>query len=222
MSRAACRGIREGSECQSPVEQALPRKTWQFVEEFQRLVGEDAEPDSLFFVESWTLGKPVALLNLKQRQLERTDRKSQSCFSGAPDGFGAPISETERVSMVDYASSAYSSTSTGSYKTGKWHDSPEEPVIEARWRTEKHSRGVHAEYFSSKELDGPMTQALACQLLGVTPSSTRNEIKAAYRQKVGQWHPDRLERNTKEMRQLATEKMTAINAAYRLLRSVRA
>jgi curved DNA-binding protein CbpA len=38
---------------------------------------------------------------------------------------------------------------------------------------------------------------------------------------VSQWHPDRLESRTEEVRQFATKKMVAINAAYRLLRSCR-
>jgi DnaJ like chaperone protein len=64
-----------------------------------------------------------------------------------------------------------------------------------------------------------MTQYRACQLLGVTSNSTQRQIKAAYRRKVSQWHPDRLESRTKEVRLLATEQMAAINEAYRLLRN---
>jgi DnaJ like chaperone protein len=64
-----------------------------------------------------------------------------------------------------------------------------------------------------------MTQDRAYLLLGVTETSTQRQIKAAYRQMVSQWHPDRLELRTEEVRQLATERMAAINEAYRLLRS---
>ena len=63
-----------------------------------------------------------------------------------------------------------------------------------------------------------MSQHRACQLLGVTSTSTQRQIKSAYRRKVGQWHPDRLESRTTEVRLLATEQMAAINEAYRLLR----
>jgi curved DNA-binding protein CbpA len=36
---------------------------------------------------------------------------------------------------------------------------------------------------------------------------------------VSQWHPDRLERGTDDARRRATEQMSAINSAYRLLRN---
>jgi DnaJ like chaperone protein len=64
-----------------------------------------------------------------------------------------------------------------------------------------------------------MTLQRACQLLGVTATSTLKQIKAAYRRKVSQCHPDRLEDRANEVRQLATEQTAAINDAYRLLRS---
>jgi curved DNA-binding protein CbpA len=44
------------------------------------------------------------------------------------------------------------------------------------------------------------------------------QIKAAYRQKVREWHPDRLSDQNQVARQFANEKMTEINEAYRLLR----
>ncbi|MGA2729194.1 MAG: J domain-containing protein [Terracidiphilus sp.] len=63
-----------------------------------------------------------------------------------------------------------------------------------------------------------MTLERARQLLGVGLASTQMQIKAAYRQKVREWHPDRLSDQNKVARQFANEKMTEINEAYRLLR----
>jgi DnaJ-class molecular chaperone len=64
-----------------------------------------------------------------------------------------------------------------------------------------------------------MTKELACRLLGVIAPSTRKQIKAAYRRMVSQWHPDRLELASEEVRQMANERMATINEAYHLLLS---
>jgi curved DNA-binding protein CbpA len=51
----------------------------------------------------------------------------------------------------------------------------------------------------------------------VAATSTRNEIKAAYRRVVNQIHPDRLEDRDEGVRRLANDQMAEINEAYRLL-----
>ena len=45
-------------------------KYCQFVLDFQRLMGDDFEPDSLFFVECWTVGTSAAAKNFHQRRQE--------------------------------------------------------------------------------------------------------------------------------------------------------
>jgi DnaJ-class molecular chaperone len=51
-------------------------------------------------------------------------------------------------------------------------------------------------------------------LLGVAATSTREQIKAAYRRMASQCHPDRLR---EELRRQATDQMAEINEAYSLL-----
>lgn len=53
-------------------------------------------------------------------------------------------------------------------------------------------------------------------LLGLTASATAEDIKKAYRQKVKELHPDRLQAQglPEAMMKQATERMAAINAAY--------
>ena len=52
------------------------------------------------------------------------------------------------------------------------------------------------------------------EILEVLPSSSLAEVKLAYRRKIQQYHPDRLEGMAPELRKLALEKSQEINAAY--------
>ena len=51
------------------------------------------------------------------------------------------------------------------------------------------------------------------QTLGVSPSCTQDELRAAYRDLARRWHPDRFMAGPE--REWANEHMTEINAAYR-------
>jgi len=63
----------------------------------------------------------------------------------------------------------------------------------------------------------PLTPEDACRLLGVAATSTRQQVKSAYRQLVRRYHPDRLEHSSEQEQRIATDRMTSINEAYRLL-----
>jgi DnaJ like chaperone protein len=83
----------------------------------------------------------------------------------------------------------------------------------------KEKQPLTDSYAYSEELHHPITQEVACRLLGVLATSTRAQVKAAYRRRVSQFHPDRLGCMSEEERLAATERMAAINEAYRLLRT---
>lgn len=51
-------------------------------------------------------------------------------------------------------------------------------------------------------------------VLGVTASANRAEIVAAYKQKISQYHPDKVANMGEEIRDLADRRSKEINAAY--------
>jgi DnaJ-domain-containing protein 1 len=54
------------------------------------------------------------------------------------------------------------------------------------------------------------------EVLGVAPTAPPNEIRAAYRRLMSQYHPDKVESLGVELRELAERKSKEIGAAYRM------
>lgn len=215
VDRGSCATTPEGFEANPAIEPNRPRKVWQFVNEFQQLVGEDSEPDIRFFMESWTSGTAAAVTSFQQR------RQQQSEQEDLEEDFG-DSEITDTISFTrDCAVGAEFSVSVGASRYARGSDACwpprrlEEPSTRSQdeawqeWESLARERGG-----SSGSI---MTQQLAFRLLGVTEASTRKQLRAAYRKMVSRWHPDRLELGTQEMRQIANERMAAINEAYHLL-----
>jgi DnaJ-domain-containing protein 1 len=57
--------------------------------------------------------------------------------------------------------------------------------------------------------------------LGVSPNASADEIKAAYRQLIAQYHPDKVAQLGPELQDLATQMSAHINAAYQEARRER-
>jgi curved DNA-binding protein CbpA len=55
-----------------------------------------------------------------------------------------------------------------------------------------------------------------CEILGVAPNATSEEIKKAYTAEAKKWHPDRVQHNN-ELAALAEKKLKDINQAYECL-----
>ena len=58
----------------------------------------------------------------------------------------------------------------------------------------------------------------AYEVLGVTRSASRDEIQAAYRARMQEYHPDKVAHLGEELQKLAHEKSQEIQRAYRQLR----
>lgn len=56
-------------------------------------------------------------------------------------------------------------------------------------------------------------------ILGVTPSSSEEQVRAAFREKARQYHPDKVAHLGPELRVVAERKMREINAAYEMIRA---
>jgi len=218
VDRASCSTAQQSSDGPSALAPVRPGHTWQFVDDVQGLLGNDAEPDPLFFVQSWTLGVPAAIENWQQRRLEKADHKSLNRGYREPDGIETAPFEQESALYAEFLSSARAAANVERCEAGWSQRSPEDSATQTQKQAPRESDAFAEECEGSQDAIHPMTQRGACQLLGVTATSTQKQIKAAYRQKVSQWHPDRLENRTEEVRLLATEQMAAINEAYRLLR----
>jgi DnaJ-domain-containing protein 1 len=169
------------------------------------------EPDSQFFVECWTIGVPEATKNIQMRHSVLSGHEEES-FEFHDSGLRRNSCPEENASQAEFFSSVFPSLLSGQFN---FDCSPE--VAESGVRIPNGD--AFAEQFpGSQNTACPMTLQSARELLGVSLTSTPNQIKAAYRQKVRQWHPDRINDRYETARQFATEKLIAINEAYRLLR----
>ena len=222
VDRASCSMRQEGFEAKQSIEPDRPRNTWKFVGDFQQMMGEDAEPDSLFFVESWTLGVPEAVASLRKRRLEQLICERKASAFCESNSFEAPLFVTDKASHVEFVSSTGAPEISGVCNFGKWQEPFEDHAMKSQGQTMEETDTPTEEADRTRDSTQPITRECACELLGVTASSTRQQIKTAYRQTVAQWHPDRFENRGREVRQIATQKMAAINEAYRLLRDDRA
>lgn len=64
----------------------------------------------------------------------------------------------------------------------------------------------------------PMGSRSPYEVLEVSPGATTEEVRAAYRRKVQQYHPDKVAELGPEIREVAERRMKEINAAYEELK----
>ena len=199
------------------VEPNQPGQAWPLAEEIERMMGADAQPDPLFFEESWTLGTATAAENLLRRRRQQAEFVSAGVVFGEFDNLGAQAYVQQRAWWTDdFAATKYDMVAGEA--NAEW----------LLWRSEqqitrKQDDSGGWEPFVAVEdcqwtAGEPMSMALACRLLGVQADSSWAQIKTSYRRKAGQWHPDLMQHRSEDARRRANDQMIAINQAYGLLR----
>ena len=82
-------------------------------------------------------------------------------------------------------------------------------IIEAvGWKTKRRN-----DFGNEKSTSGDES-AVWFEVLGVPPTASIDEIKAAFRERARQYHPDRVEGLGPELREIAEKKMKQLNGAY--------
>jgi DnaJ-domain-containing protein 1 len=176
----------------------------------EQLLGEGAEPDTAFFIDSWTLGVAAAAENFLRRRQEQKSSPGNREFSGS--AFYSICSFPPFTTVEEPLLDAELSKCNG--------DSSPQPAEQPSRNAELPSGSVDLPSGDAQlpaPAAWPLTLDAARVLLGVTAASSRDAIKAAYRQMASLYHPDHLARRGDRERRLATERMAAINEAYRLL-----
>jgi hypothetical protein len=199
----------------NPIEQASP---WPLASQIRQLLGEDCELDSAFFEESWTSGLHAAVESRQDRRVRPSIPNLQSCTFAELSGVGTFLFSQADAGSRDGSPFIPSAAPTASY-TARWLREPlEESYTRAPDQASPADAAASGEDGKDQATHRPMKCQSAYELLKVNRYSTESQIKAAYRRMVGQWHPDRLERKSEEVREFATNQTAAINEAYHLLR----
>lgn len=170
----------------------------------EELLGQDAEPDTAFFIDSWTVGAAVASENyLRRRGLQNIREREARAVT--------PLSAFVSFFVADPVVPA---VAAGPHEQAFWP-----PVPEPRFAAQRPelSHDGEAQEDANEAVARPHTREAACRLLGVTLTSSPEQIKAAYRKMASRYHPDRMESANLGEQQRATERMASINEAHRLL-----
>jgi DnaJ-domain-containing protein 1 len=169
----------------------------------QQMLGEDCLPDAEFFVRCWTVGAARAADDLWDRNRMQRERESQSSPFW---NFSMP-----RISAEEFVQNQSMHVPLGpSSQAAAWpYPNPAE------------NENSGPDWDGDFDPADPLTIERARRLLGVAANSSPAQIKGAYRHLARIYHPDRLDWKSSQARQIATDRMTAINKAYVLLGSGR-
>jgi hypothetical protein len=218
--------------------QAHPAGALRFAEQLQPLFGDD--PDPLFLEESWTLGVPAAVESLHRRRQNRVERERESrafreldsiaalnFVPSEPADMGTYLAD-RAATIASHYDSAWSqraavaqppqAAAAPAWTPQDWtpEDRNRQRWIPEGWLPQDVARRLETAPANESATD--MDLGRACELLGVTADSNPTEIRSAFRRMVVECHPDRHQGASDAVRRQATQRMTELNAAYRLLR----
>ncbi len=201
VDRGTCSTAQETYDA-APAREIDRPQTWSFVGDFQGMAGDGAEPDAQFFVETWTLGAAAAVENFKQRrqELARSSVPARHCTTWT---IPQHLLLSKRARCMWISSLVPSPLGTLQRRLAQ--------ACRGTLRAGAAS-GTGGRLFCRGGSLSP-DPAERVPLLGVAAGSTLKQIKAAYRQRVSQWHP--------RPAQLPERCSTAAGPTSRWLRSTR-
>ena len=71
---------------------------------------------------------------------------------------------------------------------------------------------------TSRETDIAQREERYCKILGLRGKVTNEEIKKAYRKRIAEYHPDKVQRMAPEIRDLAQKRTAELTEAYAYLK----
>jgi DnaJ-domain-containing protein 1 len=196
INQASLKGVREAQPRAAAPQPSGAENGASFLAQVEQVLGVETEPDAEFFVDSWTVGVAAASESfLRRQELKRREHQipAWDTFSSFTPWF---------VSNVEASSGA------------AWSPGEQRLMADLLWVDDEDEVDGQA---AEEAIEGPLTLESARRLLGVAATSTREQIRVAYRKMASRYHPDRLARATAQEQELANDRMARINAAHRLL-----
>ncbi len=120
-----------------------------------------------------------------------------------------------RIAQILRAELAFRSTGRSNDNLDRSDDEELRTIIE-ELQSESRARGQQAQPPRTR---GPVEWAY--RTLGVEPTASNEQIKAAYRRAIAQVHPDRFAHAPQQQQRAAAERALEINRAYAILKAVR-
>ncbi|NLO20065.1 MAG: DnaJ domain-containing protein [Ignavibacteria bacterium] len=123
--------------------------------------------------------------------------------------------------LKNFIKSEVNFKSDSSFDFEKQSDEDLKRIIEDLNKSKKTEQENTRQQRAGKQERKEISLDEAYSVLGINKNSSVDEIKAAYKKKIKEYHPDRLAGLGSELQQLAHQKSLEINSAYNLLKKVK-